>query len=116
VAARSRRGAAEAISLARALGVDPNDILDALSGGPLDTPLSPAQGQSDDRAELRTELQGLARPEGREPCARAAERTELELPLVEAVHEAFEQAVELGRGDEDLSSVVEVVGRRAAAS
>ena len=45
----------------------------------------------------------------------AAGRTELELPLVEAVHEAFERAVELGRGDEDLSSVVEVVGRRAAA-
>jgi 3-hydroxyisobutyrate dehydrogenase len=45
----------------------------------------------------------------------AAERVELELPLVEAVREAFEQAVDLGHADKDMASVVEVVGRRTAA-
>src|SRR5207247_9735485 len=31
-------GVAEAISLDRGVGLDPNDVLDALSGGPLDMP------------------------------------------------------------------------------
>ncbi|HKB20485.1 MAG TPA: NAD(P)-binding domain-containing protein [Gaiellaceae bacterium] len=44
----------------------------------------------------------------------AAERAGIELPLVEAVHESCEQALELGHAQEDLAAVVEVVGRRAA--
>jgi 3-hydroxyisobutyrate dehydrogenase len=64
-------GVAEAISLARGLGLDPNEVLDALSGGPLDMPYLQLKGKSDDRARLRAELQGVARGEGRGPRARS---------------------------------------------
>ena len=108
-------GAAEAISLARALGVDPNDILDALSGGPLDTPYLQLKGKAMIERSFEPSFKASLARKDASLVLEAAGRTELELPLVEAVHEAFEQAVELGRGDEDLSSVVEVVGRRAGA-
>jgi 3-hydroxyisobutyrate dehydrogenase len=108
-------GAAEAISLARALGIDPNDILDALSGGPLDTPYLQLKGKAMIERSFEPSFKASLAQKDASLVLEAAERTELELPLVEAVHEAFERAVELGRGDEDLSSVVEVVGRRAAA-
>jgi 3-hydroxyisobutyrate dehydrogenase len=108
-------GAAEAISLARALGVDPNDILDALSGGPLDTPYLQLKGKAMIERSFEPSFKASLARKDASLVLEAAGRTELELPLVEAVHEAFEQTVELGRGDEDLSSVVEVVGRRAAA-
>ena len=116
LAARGRRGAAEAISLARALGVDPNDILDALSGGPLDTPYLQLKGKAMIERSFEPSFKASLAQKDASLVLEAAERTELELPLVEAVHEAFERAVELGHGDNDLSSVVEVVGRRAAAS
>ena len=45
----------------------------------------------------------------------AAERSDLDLPLVEAVHETFARAVELGHGDEDFAAVIEALGRRARA-
>jgi len=109
-------GAAEAISLARALGIDPNDILDALSGGPLDTPYLQLKGKAMIERSFEPSFKASLAQKDASLVLEAAERTELELPLVEAVHETFERAVELGRGDEDLSSVVEVVGRRAAAS
>jgi len=38
-----------------------------------------------------------------------------DLPLVEAVHETFARAVELGHGDEDFAAVIEALGRRARA-
>lgn len=37
-------GAAQSIALARALGLDPNDFLAAIEGGPLDTPYAHAKG------------------------------------------------------------------------
>ena len=108
-------GAAEAISLSRALGVDPNEILDALSGGPLDTPYLQLKGKAMIERSFEPSFKASLAQKDATLVLEAAERTELDLPLVEAVHEAFERAVELGRGEEDLSSVVEVVGRRAAA-
>jgi 3-hydroxyisobutyrate dehydrogenase len=45
----------------------------------------------------------------------AAERSDLELPLVEAVSAAFAQAIELGHGDEDMAAVIEARGQGARA-
>ncbi len=108
-------GAAEAISLARALGVDPNDILDALSGGPLDTPYLQLKGKAMIERSFEPSFKASLAHKDASLVLEAAGRSELELPLVEAVHEVFEQAVDLGHADKDMASVVEVVGRRAAA-
>jgi 3-hydroxyisobutyrate dehydrogenase len=108
-------GVAEAISLARALGLDPNEVLDALSGGPLDMPYLQLKGKVMIERSFEPSFKASLAEKDAGLVLEAAERVELELPLVEAVHEAFEQAVELGHADKDMASVVEVVGRRTAA-
>ena len=106
---------AEAISLARALGLDPNDVLDALSGGPLDMPYLQLKGKVMIERSFEPSFKASLAEKDAGLVLEAAERVELELPLVEAVQKAFEQAVELGHADKDMASVVEVVGRRTAA-
>jgi 3-hydroxyisobutyrate dehydrogenase len=108
-------GVAEAISLARGLGLDPNEVLDALSGGPLDMPYLQLKGKVMIERSFEPSFKASLAEKDAGLVLEAAERVELELPLVEAVHEAFEQAVELGHADKDMASVVEVVGRRTAA-
>lgn len=108
-------GVAEAISLARVLGLDPNEVLDALSGGPLDMPYLQLKGKVMIERSFEPSFKASLAEKDAGLVLEAAERVELELPLVEAVHEAFEQAVELGHADKDMASVVEVVGRRTAA-
>jgi len=107
-------GVAEAISLARGLGLDPNDVLDALSGGPLDMPYLQLKGKVMIERSFEPSFKASLAEKDAGLVLEAAERVELELPLVEAVRKAFEQAVELGHADEDMASVVEVVGRRSA--
>jgi 3-hydroxyisobutyrate dehydrogenase len=107
-------GVAEAISLARALGLDPNDVLDALSGGPLDMPYLQLKGKVMIERNFEPSFKASLAGKDAGLVLEAAERVELELPLVEAVHGAFEQAVELGHAEKDMASVVEVVGRRGA--
>ena len=108
-------GVAEAISLARALGLDPNDVLDALSGGPLDMPYLQLKGKVMIERSFEPSFKASLAEKDAGLVLEAAERVELELPLVEAVQGAFEQALDLGHADKDMASVVEVVGRRAAA-
>jgi 3-hydroxyisobutyrate dehydrogenase len=108
-------GVAEAISLARALGIDPNEVLDALSGGPLDMPYLQLKGKVMIERNFEPSFKASLAGKDAGLVLEAAERVELELPLVEAVHGAFEQTVELGHAEKDMASVVEVVGRRTAA-
>ena len=106
-------GVAEAIGLAQGLGLDPNDVLDALSGGPLDMPYLQLKGKvMIDRSFEPSFKASLAEKDAR-LVLEAGERAGLELPLVEAVREALEQAVELGLADKDMASVVEVVAHSA---
>jgi 3-hydroxyisobutyrate dehydrogenase len=108
-------GVAEAISLARGLGLDPNEVLEALSGGPLDMPYLQLKGKVMIERNFEPSFKASLAGKDAGLVLEAAERVELELPLVEAVHGAFEQTVELGHAEKDMASVVEVVGRRTAA-
>lgn len=107
-------GVAEAISLARGLGLDPSDVLDALSGGPLDMPYLQLKGKVMIERSFEPSFKASLAEKDAGLVLEAAEDVELELPLVEAVREAFEQAVEEGHADKDMAAVVEVAARRAA--
>jgi 3-hydroxyisobutyrate dehydrogenase len=108
-------GAAETISLARGLDLDPDEVLEVLSGGPLDMPYLQLKGKVMIERRFEPSFKASLAEKDAGLVLEAAERAELELLLVEAVREAFEQAVELGHADEDMAAVVEVAGRRAAA-
>jgi len=107
-------GVAEAISLARGLGLDPNEVLEALSGGPLDMPYLQLKGKVMIERSFEPSFKASLAEKDARLVLEAAERVELELPLVEAVRRAFEQAVDLGHADKDMAVVVEAVGRRTA--
>ena len=102
-------GAAETIALARRLGLDPDSLLEILAGGPLDTPYLHLKGKMmiEHRFDPSFTLE-LAEKDAR-LVLEAAERADLELPLVGAVHQAFERGVELGHGEEDLAAAILVV-------
>jgi 3-hydroxyisobutyrate dehydrogenase len=99
-------GAAETIALARPLGLDPNDLLEIMAGGPLDTPYLHLKGKMmiEHRFDPSFTLE-LAEKDA-SLVLEAAERAGLELPLVEAVHRTFERGVELGHGEEDLAAAI----------
>jgi len=107
-------GAAETISLAESLELDPAEVLDAVSGGPLDMPYFQSKGALMIEREFEPSFKAALAEKDARLVLEAAERSDLELPLVEAVREAFVRAVELGHGDEDMAAVVEALQRRAA--
>jgi 3-hydroxyisobutyrate dehydrogenase len=96
----------ETIELARALGVDPAQFLDAVDGGPLGFGYAQLKGKP---------MIALAFDEVAFPLAMAAKdarlvrdavaRAALTLPFLAALEDQYGRAVELGHGDEDLAAV-----------
>jgi 3-hydroxyisobutyrate dehydrogenase len=98
-------GAAEAIALAEGLGLDPRDFLETMRDTAIDTPYLHLKGE----AILERSLEPSFRLELAAKDARlvldAARSAGAEVRAAAAVHEAFERAVELGHGDEDMAAV-----------
>jgi 3-hydroxyisobutyrate dehydrogenase len=96
-------GAAETLALAEGMGLDPHLVLDAVGGGPLDTPYLQLKGKlmierSFDPSfalKLASKDAGLA--------VDAAQSHGLDLPLVTTIHERFVQGIQ-AHGEEDLSA------------
>ncbi len=96
-------GGAEVLTLAEALGCNPRLVLDALSGGPLDLPYL--------RMKARKMLEGDFQPsftlrlaaKDMRLASEAAERRQLDLPLLRSVHTRFEEGAR-EHGDEDMSA------------
>ncbi|MGK5728508.1 NAD(P)-dependent oxidoreductase [Streptomyces sp. URMC 124] len=98
-------GTAEALALAKGLGVDPSGFLDAVAGGPLDmgylhakaglilggglTPPSFATATAEKDARL---------------IVAAGERAGVRMDVAAAGAERFHRAVEAGHGDEDMAA------------
>jgi 3-hydroxyisobutyrate dehydrogenase len=96
-------GAAEAIALAEGLGLDPNLLLEAVEGGPLDMPYLRLKGRAmierDFEPSFALELAAKdARLVDEAACA-----TGLELPLLETVRRRLEEAAR-EHGKKDLAA------------
>ena len=100
---------AETVALAEAEGVDPQDFLDAIAGGPLDSPYAQLKGAAMAAGEyplsfaLDNALKDLRFVND------AEDRSGLQLGVLAATRELFEGASEQGHGDEDLAAVAEAV-------
>ncbi len=114
-------GLAESLNLAEALGVDPEEFLSVIEGGPLDVDYAHLKGAmmiSRDYDASFT-LANAAKDAGL--VLEAAESNDLELSVAVAVRARFEEAMDRGLGESDMSAIHEVGspqagGRRAAAS
>ncbi|MDQ6607906.1 MAG: NAD(P)-dependent oxidoreductase [Actinomycetota bacterium] len=96
-------GCAESLALAEGFGLDPQLLLDAVAGGPLDLPYLQMKGKAmierrfDPSFKLKLAAKDAALVD------ESARRHDLDLPLVKTIHERLEQAAR-EYGDEDLSA------------
>ena len=96
---------AETITVARAMGVDPEHFFDAVEGGPLDLPYARVKGgamlaEKFDDVSFRL---ALSRKDGDLLLAAVAGKG-LELPILEAVVQRLRDVEAAGHGDEDLAA------------
>jgi 3-hydroxyisobutyrate dehydrogenase len=98
-------GAAEAIALAEGLGLDPRDFLATMEGSQIDTPYLHLKGEAmlDRELDPSFKLEHAAKDSAL--VLEAADRAGVDTRVARAVREAFERAIELGHGDDDMAAV-----------
>jgi 3-hydroxyisobutyrate dehydrogenase len=97
-------GTAEAVALAKGLGLELSHMLDALDGGPTDSPYFRAKSKLMDDGEYPVSFTLRLAAKDARLMERAAERAGVDLPLVRAVSERLAAAVEAGYGEEDMAA------------
>jgi 3-hydroxyisobutyrate dehydrogenase len=97
---------AQALALTEALGLDPQLFLDAMAGGPLDSPYLQLKGRAilADEFPASFAVDGVVKDLGL--IAAAMRGAEVHDGVVEAVAGAFRAAQEAGHGDDDMAAVV----------
>jgi 3-hydroxyisobutyrate dehydrogenase len=96
--------AAETLALAEKLGVPQKSFLELIEGGPLDSSYAQTKGRMMIVGEFPPSfpLELAAKDAGL--ILDAADGSNLRLPLLEAVRDQMNRAVELGHGDEDMAA------------
>lgn len=107
---------AQSIALAEALGLDPQQFLDVVSGGPLDCAYLQMKGASMIRGEYEPAftLSGAAKDTGL--IAEAMRASGTDDRLMRAAHEQFRSAADAGHGGEDMAAVRYGYDRRRTGS
>jgi 3-hydroxyisobutyrate dehydrogenase len=98
------QGTAETIALAEGLGIDPQQALDALEGGPLDLPYLRVKAAMMTADEFPPSFPLALAAKDAALVAGAAREAGVELPLARAVAERYAEAREAGLGDEDMAA------------
>ena len=98
-------GIAESLTLAKALGVEPEQFLDVVKGGAMDAPYVQLKG----KAMLGRRLHAVVRPgrrgQGRRPDRRGRPGRRVPTSAVlEAVQQHFARALDAGHGDLDMAA------------
>ena len=96
---------AETVSLARATGVDPESFLETIEGGPLGLPYAQMKGQMMIEEDFPTSFSAKLARKDAGLVLEAASAEGLQMALTEAVAARFDQAIEAGHGDEDMSAI-----------
>lgn len=96
---------AETISFAEALGVDPNQFLEVIEGGPLGVPYAQMKGQMMIEEEFPTSFSANLARKDANLVLQAAEANGLRLTLTEAAAEHFDEAIGAGHGEEDMAAI-----------
>jgi 3-hydroxyisobutyrate dehydrogenase len=95
---------AEALALSSALGVDPQQYLDIIAGGPLDSPYVQAKAAKVLADRWDADFSVLNAAKDADLIGDAGRSNGVRLDLAEAVAARLHRAVELGHGDKDASA------------
>ena len=97
-------GAAEAIALARGLGIDPQLFINAVAGGPLDSPYLRTKSAAIMTGDFSPSFTAeMAAKDGR-LIVEAASLAGIHVDVAAAAAERLRRAVELGHGQEDMAA------------
>jgi 3-hydroxyisobutyrate dehydrogenase len=100
---------AETIALAGATGVDPAMFLQAIEGGPLNAPYAQVKGKMMIEEDFPTSFSVRLARKDAGLILDAAESGELRLALTEAVAAYYDEAIEAGYAEQDMSAIYEAV-------
>ena len=98
---------AETVALAQATGVDPNDFLETIAGGPLNAPYAQMKGRMMIEEDFPTSFSAKLARKDTGLVLEAAGAQGLHMMLAEAVASRFDEAVEAGYGEDDMAAIYE---------
>jgi 3-hydroxyisobutyrate dehydrogenase len=96
-------GAAETLALAEGMGLDPQLVLDAVSGGALDLPYLQMKGKAILERSFEPSFRLRLAAKDASLVEEAAERRHLDLPLVRTIRQRLAEGVD-EHGDKDMSA------------
>jgi 3-hydroxyisobutyrate dehydrogenase len=96
-------GAAETLALAEGLGLDPELVLEAVAGGPLDLPYLRTKGRAMIERSFDPAMRLALAAKDAAIIEEAAAEHDLDLPLVAAIRRRLEEGV-AEHGDKDMSA------------
>ncbi len=97
-------GLAQTIALAEGLEIDPNQFLEIISGGLMDTPYAHMKGKQMIERSFEPSFPLALAAKDAGLVADAASEAGLDLPLPALIRDQMGKAVEAGHGDEDLAA------------
>ncbi|MFL5826435.1 MAG: NAD(P)-dependent oxidoreductase [Thermoleophilaceae bacterium] len=96
---------AETIAFAQGIDMDPRLFLDAIDGGPLGPAYARLKGEMMIEGRFDPSFAARLARKDAELVLEAAERHGLLMPIADAVARKFDEAIEQGHGEEDISAV-----------
>lgn len=97
-------GTAESLAVARALGVDPALVVDAVAGGPLDSPYFQLKAAAMLTGDYTTSFSVSNAAKDARLVVEAAEEAGITVDGVAAGLERFRRAIEAGHGEKDMAA------------
>jgi 3-hydroxyisobutyrate dehydrogenase len=97
-------GVAEALVLAKALGLDPQSFLDVIKGGALDAPYVQLKGGAMLAGDLEPQFPLWGAAKDARLIQEAGRAAGVDLAIIEAARRHFERAVADGHGDLDMAA------------
>jgi 3-hydroxyisobutyrate dehydrogenase len=95
---------AEALALAKALGLPGEMLLEDISGGPLDSPYAQLKGKAMLAGEYAPSFPLAHALKDAKLVVAAAEEQGLDLPMVRGIVEGFARGVDAGHGEDDMAA------------
>jgi len=98
------QGTAEAVALAKGLGVELDQMLDALDGGPTDAPYFRIKSQLMDAGEYPVSFALKLASKDAALMVEAAQKAGVDAPMIRAIAARLAEGVDAGHGDEDMAA------------
>ncbi len=104
-------GTAQAVALARGLGVDPQLFLDAIAGGPLDSPYAQLKGKAMIAGDFAAAFALSGAHKDAALIAEAMGEAKVNAALMRTLGDLFGRAAADGYGDADMAAVLHAIER-----